>query len=478
MKRCSVKPYEGDENYIFISYCHKDRRFVYPVIECLNVVGYRVWFDEGINPGTEWPEIIANHLNACAVCIAFISENAARSHNCRREINFALLKKKPFLSIFLEDVQLSLGMEMQLSAMQSILKFSYAKRNEFFNAIINTQILKQCLGIPNPTITISDDSVYGDDDNKIFASDNTAGSSFSDQWFKETIMEIPNSKQNINNEIKLDIESYIEPDLDTTDKSNTNTNESDNTYDSAIDVVEPVIKPSDESKVEDDNVDENSNKTVVMGKIDKYMLIKKGSKVKVEIDKFKFTIGRLNCDYTIKDNYLISRNHATILLKNGKCFVVDNNSRNKTFLNGKVIEPNIEIEINEFDEISFADVVFILGIQESEIEKDPELTIMRESIKTVFLLRKSNNEIIEINKTIFRIGRKQDVCDYVIADNASISRNHADIILKNDQYYIIDNRSANKTFVNKSEIPPAKEILINYEDEIKLGTECFIFKIK
>ena len=35
MRRCSVKPCEGQEAYIFISYCHKDRANVFPIIEQL-----------------------------------------------------------------------------------------------------------------------------------------------------------------------------------------------------------------------------------------------------------------------------------------------------------------------------------------------------------------------------------------------------------------------------------------------------------
>ena len=56
MRRCSVKPYEGQEAYIFISYCHKDRASVFPIIEQMARDGYRVWYDEGIDPGSEWPE--------------------------------------------------------------------------------------------------------------------------------------------------------------------------------------------------------------------------------------------------------------------------------------------------------------------------------------------------------------------------------------------------------------------------------------
>ena len=56
MLRCNVKPYEGDKEFIFISYSHKDNALVFPVIEKLAENGFRVWYDEGIDPGSEWPD--------------------------------------------------------------------------------------------------------------------------------------------------------------------------------------------------------------------------------------------------------------------------------------------------------------------------------------------------------------------------------------------------------------------------------------
>lgn len=62
MKRCSVSPYEGQEKYIFISYCLRDKKNVFPIMEQLVRDGCRIWFDEGIDPGTEWQEIIVSRL--------------------------------------------------------------------------------------------------------------------------------------------------------------------------------------------------------------------------------------------------------------------------------------------------------------------------------------------------------------------------------------------------------------------------------
>ena len=65
--------YEGQEPYIFISYAHKDSNTVLPIIQGLQERGFRVWYDAGIEIGTEWPQYIATHLKHCHSCLAFVS---------------------------------------------------------------------------------------------------------------------------------------------------------------------------------------------------------------------------------------------------------------------------------------------------------------------------------------------------------------------------------------------------------------------
>lgn len=181
MRQCSVRPYEGKQDYIFVSYCHKDKRYVFPMIEQLAHDGYRVWYDEGINPGSEWPEVIAEHLSGSALCLAIVSENALSSHNCRREINYTLLKKKPMISVMIEKVALSPGMQMQLSLAQSILKTEMTEE-AFFEKLYESPLTASSLGEPDESVSVSKPDDYEDDDdeNKAFA-----GGSFSDKWFSE-----------------------------------------------------------------------------------------------------------------------------------------------------------------------------------------------------------------------------------------------------------------------------------------------------
>ena len=116
--------YRGKEPYMFISYAHDDSLTVYPVISEFNDMGYNVWYDEGIEPGIEWPEEIANALDRCSLFVVFITPAAADSPNVRNEINFALSKRLPFIAIYIKETALSPGLQLQMGTKQAILKYN------------------------------------------------------------------------------------------------------------------------------------------------------------------------------------------------------------------------------------------------------------------------------------------------------------------------------------------------------------------
>ena len=148
----TVTAYEGSENYIFVSYAHKDTEEVFPIMESLRRRGYRLWYDDGIAPGSEWPEDIARHLNGSSMVIAFVSDNSMASVNCRREINFALSKQKPFLSVVLNPTEMPLGMELQLSAQQSVLRYNYRSDEKFIEKICACPDLECCREAAAPVV--------------------------------------------------------------------------------------------------------------------------------------------------------------------------------------------------------------------------------------------------------------------------------------------------------------------------------------
>ncbi len=138
-----MQVYKGKENYIFISYSHKNEKEVLSIAEELAKDGYRVWYDEGIDPGTEWPEIVAEHLNSCALFLAFLSDDYMDSFNCKREVDFAIRKRKNIIAVYLKETKMTLGMEMQLSSVQSIDLYQL-KRDVFFQKLKASGLLESC----------------------------------------------------------------------------------------------------------------------------------------------------------------------------------------------------------------------------------------------------------------------------------------------------------------------------------------------
>ena len=98
------KAYEGNEPYIFISYAHKDSDKVIPIIQALQDRGFRVWYDEGLEVGSSWSDMIEEYLFKCACTICFISPNFLNSQNCQDEIDYAKEIKKSPLIVYLEDM--------------------------------------------------------------------------------------------------------------------------------------------------------------------------------------------------------------------------------------------------------------------------------------------------------------------------------------------------------------------------------------
>lgn len=93
--------YEGREDYLFVSYAHADSAVVMPVVEALFADKYRLWYDEGIAPGSEWPKNIETHLQNAAAVLVFVSAASLASPNCENEVREAL-KAHPIFACTLD----------------------------------------------------------------------------------------------------------------------------------------------------------------------------------------------------------------------------------------------------------------------------------------------------------------------------------------------------------------------------------------
>ena len=390
MKRCAAKPYEGQDKYIFISYCHKDRAYVFPVIEQLTKDGYRVWYDEGIDPGSEWPEIIAKHLNGSAICIAFITANSLNSHNCRREINFALLKKKYFISVILEPVQMSLGMEMQLSSSQSIFKYTLSSDKEFFGKLYEAKELENCKGSPNYSIEVSTPSDYMDETGNF----DKVRDPFSDRWFVQGDTEEAGEEERRKAEEAAHKAAEEEERRKAEEAARKAAEEEERRkaeeaarkaaeeaeHRKAEEAARKAAEEEERRKAEEAarkaadeaerrKAEEAARKAAEEAErtkkqestVSMHMLKREKTGEIINISRSPFKIGRSNAadDYVITDNRSISRSHATFIIRNDVCYIVDNNSLNKTFVNGAALAPETEHGLSNGDNVRLYNERFV-----------------------------------------------------------------------------------------------------------------------
>jgi hypothetical protein len=120
--------YSGGLPYLFVSYAHQDMKTVFGVIRKLNGSRYRIWYDEGIEPGNEWPEVVGKAIINCGQFLVFMSPHAARSRNVRNEINLAFTENKDILVAYLKNARLTEGMKLQIGTVQSINKLELPER--------------------------------------------------------------------------------------------------------------------------------------------------------------------------------------------------------------------------------------------------------------------------------------------------------------------------------------------------------------
>lgn len=136
-----LRPYEGTLPYLFVSYAHKNDAAVLEIISTLQSRGFRVWYDEGIEAGSEWPESIASHLERAQLVLAFLSPAYLRSDNCRKEMHYALTKRKPVINVYLKPTELSPGMEMQIGNLFALMKYTYPSEEYFYDKLFSAELL-------------------------------------------------------------------------------------------------------------------------------------------------------------------------------------------------------------------------------------------------------------------------------------------------------------------------------------------------
>lgn len=129
---------------------------------------------------------------------------------------------------------------------------------------------------------------------------------------------------------------------------------------------------------------------------------------------------------------------------------------------------------NEIDEDNEKTMV----LDEDETESTDFRVLAQEKLScTPVLYRISTGETIHITKEMFRLGTEEAGVDYAVLNNHAVSRSHADIICREDHYFVFDLGSKNKSYINNRALPSKYEVEIYNGDILKLANEEFEFRL-
>ncbi len=121
--------YNGDGDYVFVSYAHADARSVYPELQRLKRLGYNVWYDEGVSPGSRWSDELAMRIKHCSLFLVLVTPNVAKSVHCQDELNYVLEAERPVLAVHLKETELPPGLNLRLGARQAIFHYKLSSED-------------------------------------------------------------------------------------------------------------------------------------------------------------------------------------------------------------------------------------------------------------------------------------------------------------------------------------------------------------
>lgn len=91
-----IPDFQRNQNYLFISYSHRDYKAVYSDLAHLYSRGVRFWYDKGLSVGREWEQEVEEHIknpNCCGI-IFYVSTSMFLSESVLKEIEFTRKRKK------------------------------------------------------------------------------------------------------------------------------------------------------------------------------------------------------------------------------------------------------------------------------------------------------------------------------------------------------------------------------------------------
>ena len=136
-----MSAYKGKEKYIFVSYAAEDREQVLPIIENMQIAGFRIRYSENKKDETYFS--IDESLEKSDMVLAFLSPNAVDDVNARKEIRYTLQSQREVLIAYLEEINLQYGLGKQLNGFSALYRSHYKTEVGFLNEILKAPSIRK-----------------------------------------------------------------------------------------------------------------------------------------------------------------------------------------------------------------------------------------------------------------------------------------------------------------------------------------------
>jgi len=135
-----VDRFDQNEAYVYLAFCPKDAERMEPVICALRERGVRLLQNEE----TEENCVVAHHLKNAHAVLFFLSEEAIKAEQMVAKVDFAIRQKKVLVPVFLEEIQLPLGIQLRLAPLSSVHGYR-CSAEELADLLVSLPFIKDCI---------------------------------------------------------------------------------------------------------------------------------------------------------------------------------------------------------------------------------------------------------------------------------------------------------------------------------------------
>lgn len=123
--------------WVFVSYCHRDKRRVQSMHNLFHREGIPMWYDEGLQGGERWSRVLAQRIRECTALVLFATEEAVHRDFIEKEIVFATKHSRPIIVVVPDlGVRIPDWLDLMLGNVQFVQRTREKAKNEFWRSVV------------------------------------------------------------------------------------------------------------------------------------------------------------------------------------------------------------------------------------------------------------------------------------------------------------------------------------------------------